>query len=130
MYSRAIALSPKNAEAFKRRGNNLAQMGQFDEAIADLNRAVRLAPKDPWVFNKRGLAWFCQGGYRMAVADFTTAIRLRPDLPHAYFFQANIYRHHLGEPEKAIQDYRVSCRLGQAIACQELEKMGINPEEK
>jgi len=127
VYSQVLKLDPKNAEAYKERGENESQEGQFDEAIADFNRAAALAPQDPWVYNKRGMAWFCQGDYRQAVADFSTAIKLRPDLAISYFFRGNIYRHHLGEPEKAKADYREGCRLGQPLCCGELGKMEGKP---
>jgi Tfp pilus assembly protein PilF len=64
------------------------------------------------------------------VADFSTAIRLAPDSPQAYFFRANMYRHHLNKPDKAAADYRKACALGHPLACQELEKMGLKPEGK
>ncbi len=127
IYTQAMQCDPRNAEACKERGDCLAQEGQFAEAIADLNRAAGLARRDPWVFNKRGMVWFCQGEYQKAVDDFTTAIRLKPDLAIAYFFRANVYRHHLKEPEKAIADYQEGCRLGSPLCCGELEKMGVKP---
>jgi tetratricopeptide (TPR) repeat protein len=127
IYTQAMQCDPRNAEACKERGDCLAQEGQFAEAIADLNRAAGLARRDPWVFNKRGMVWFCQGEYQKAVDDFTTAIRLQPDLAIAYFFRANVYRHHLKEPEKAIADYQEGCRLGSPLCCGELEKMGVKP---
>ncbi len=125
VLTQALNCDPKNAEVLKERGECQAQEGCFPEAMADLNRAAQLAPRDPWVFNKRGLVWFCQGEYRRAVADFSTAIRLAPDSPHAYFFRGNMYRHHLGELDKAIADYKKSCALGFPLACGELEKLGV-----
>lgn len=127
IFTQVMKCDPRNAEACKERGDCLAQEGQFAESIADLNRAARLDPRDPWVFNKRGMAWFCQGEDQKAVDDFTTAIRLKPDLALSYFFRANIYRHQLGEREKAIADYREGCRLGSSLCCGELEKMGVKP---
>lgn len=126
-FTQVIKVDPHNPEAYKERGDNRAQEGDFDGALQDLNRAALLAPKDPWVFNKRGMAHFCQGNYQAAVADFSTAIGLRPDLPHAYFFRANIYHHHLRDLEQAVNDYEQSCKLGFPLACQELEKLGIKP---
>jgi len=130
IYTQAMKCDPRNAEACKERGDCLAQEGQFAEAIADLNRAAGLARRDPWVFNKRGMAWFCQGEYQKAVDDFTTAIRLKPDLALSYFFRGNIYRHHLGQRDKAIADYQKGCRLGSSLCCGELEKMAIKSEKK
>jgi tetratricopeptide (TPR) repeat protein len=124
VFTKVIALDPQNAEAFKERGDNQAQEGRFDEALADLNRAARLNPKDVWVFNKRGMVWLCQGNYEKALADFSTAIQVGPDLPHAYFFRGNVYRHHLNQPDKAIADYQQACKMGHPLACRELEKMG------
>jgi tetratricopeptide (TPR) repeat protein len=127
IYTQAMQCDPRNAEACKERGDCLAQEGQFAEAIADLNRAAGLARRDPWVFNKRGMVWFCQGEYQKAVDDFTTAIRLQPDLAISYFFRANVYLHHLKEPEKAAADYQEGCRLGSSLCCGELEKMRSKP---
>lgn len=130
IFTQAMKCDPRNAEACKERGDCLAQEGQFAEAIADLNRAAGLARRDPWVFNKRGMVWFCQGEYQKAVDDFTTAIRLKPDLSLSYFFRGNIYRHHLGQRDKAIADYQEGCRLGSSLCCGELDKMGIKTEKK
>jgi tetratricopeptide (TPR) repeat protein len=127
IFTQVMKCDPRNSEACKERGDCLAQEGQFAEAIADLDRAARLAPRDPWVFNKRGMAWFCQGEYQRAVDDFSTAIRLQPDLALSYFFRGNIYRHHLGERDKAIADYQEGCRLGNPLCRDELEKMGVKP---
>jgi tetratricopeptide (TPR) repeat protein len=127
VFTQVIRLDPRNPEAYKERGDNRAQEGDFDAALQDLDQAALLAPKDPWVFNKRGMAYFCQGNYQAAVVDFSTAIGLRPDLPHAYFFRANIYRHHLRDLEQAVNDYEQACKLGFPLACQELEKLGIKP---
>ncbi len=124
VFTQAIKCDPNSAQAFKERGECQAQEGCFPEAMADLNLAAKLTPLDPWVYNKRGIVWFCQGEYKKAVADFSIAIRLAPDSPHAYFFRANMYRHHLGEPDKAAADYRRACALGHPLSCQELEKMG------
>jgi tetratricopeptide (TPR) repeat protein len=129
IFNQVLQEDPRNAEAYKERGDNLTQEGRFAEAIADLNRAAYLARRDPWVFNKRGMAWFCQGEYQKAVDDFTTAIGLRPDLAISYFFRGNIYRHHLGQRDKAIADYQEGCRLGSSLCCGELEKMEIKPEK-
>lgn len=129
VYSQALNCDPKNAEALKERGECQAQEGCFPEAMADLNRAAKLTPRDPWVYNKRGMVWFCQGEYQKAVADFSTAIRLAPDSPHAYFFRANMYRHHLGQPDKALADYRQACKLGHPLSCRELEKLGVKPAD-
>lgn len=128
IYAQVMQYDPRNAEAYKERGDCLAQESQFAEALADLNKAARLAPRDPWVFNKRGMVWFCQSEYHKAVADFTTAIRLKPDLALSYFFRGNIYQHHLKKPKQAIADYQKGCRLGSSLCCGELEKMGVKPE--
>jgi tetratricopeptide (TPR) repeat protein len=130
IFSHAMRCDPRTAEACKERGDCLAQEGQFIEALADLNRAARLAPRDPWVFNKRGMAWFCQGEYQKAVDDFTTAISMQPELALSYFFRGNIYRHHLGQQDKAIADYQAGCRLGSSLCCGELEKLGVKPANR
>ncbi len=70
------------------------------------------------------MAWFCQGEYQKAVDDFTTAIRLKPDLAISYFFRGNIYRHHLGEREKAIADYKEAAAWGVPSAAGSWKRWG------
>lgn len=124
IFNQVLHQDPDNVTALKERGVNLANDGKLDEALRDLNRAAQLAPTDPWVFNHRGMVHFCRQDYQAAVADFSQAIKLRPDLPHAYFFRANLYRYHLNQPDQARSDFAQGCKLGHPLCCDELEKMG------
>jgi tetratricopeptide (TPR) repeat protein len=57
-FSTAINIDGSCMEAWKRRGQSRAAIGQDAEAIVDLTRAAELAPKDADIYHQRGLIYF------------------------------------------------------------------------
>jgi tetratricopeptide (TPR) repeat protein len=57
-FSAAIKIDDACMEAWKRRGQSRAAMGQDAEAVLDLTRAAELAPKDADIYHQRGLIYF------------------------------------------------------------------------
>lgn len=57
-FSAAIKIDDTCMEAWKRRGQSRAAMGQDAEAVLDLTRAAELAPKDADIYHQRGLIYF------------------------------------------------------------------------
>lgn len=55
-YSAAIALDPRNANAFHNRGTSCEKMGRLQEAVGDFSRAIELEPRNASSYNSRGLA--------------------------------------------------------------------------
>ena len=60
-------------------------MGQYKEAIADLDAAIRLDPSPPMVYEVRGSLLITSGNYDRGMADFQTMFRLNPKDPAAQF---------------------------------------------
>jgi hypothetical protein len=76
--NRAIALDPRDADAYGNRAAVYEMRGDPDRAIADADEAIRLFPKSDFAYNWRAKAWFDKGAYDRAIADYDQALKLDP----------------------------------------------------
>jgi tetratricopeptide (TPR) repeat protein len=72
-FSQAIALNPKNAEAYNGRGNVYRREGDLDRAIADSSQAIVLNPKLKFAYTNRGVTYQLKGDLDRAIADYNHA---------------------------------------------------------
>lgn len=91
-YDRAIALMPKNAEAFSNRGIVLQALGRFAEALASYDQAVGLDPAYAAAYNNRGNALQDLKRYDEAVASYDKAVALKLDYSEALNNRGNALR--------------------------------------
>ena len=68
-----------------------------------VNRWIADDPKNASAYFSRHYAWMKIGEPRRALDDMNTVIKLQPD-PTSFLLRGQVYRH-LGEYEKALQDY-------------------------
>jgi tetratricopeptide (TPR) repeat protein len=61
----------------------LTDLGDFDEALRELQTARRLLPDRPEIPFKLGVLLSNHGRYSEACANFTEALRLNPDFEQA-----------------------------------------------
>jgi tetratricopeptide (TPR) repeat protein len=61
----------------------LTDLGDFDEALRELQTALRLLPDRPEIPFKLGVLLSNHGRYSEACANFTEALRLKPDFHEA-----------------------------------------------
>jgi hypothetical protein len=80
-----IALSPRNATAYRSRGLLYGKIQDFDHAIVDFDRALALNPNDASAYYLRGLAWHRKKDPTRAIADYDKAIELDP--PNEKFYR-------------------------------------------
>ena len=66
-FTRAVEISPNNAEFRQNRGNALLRLGRTEEAVAELDRAVRLEPG-------RANAYALLGRGRLVMGDTVVAL--------------------------------------------------------
>jgi tetratricopeptide (TPR) repeat protein len=97
--------APADAEAFLKRGEELAGVHEYDRAIADYSTAIRLKPDYAEAFNDRGFAYYLKVNYEQAIADYTRAIELRPDYPKAYNSRGVVYMAGGYGRAKAVADF-------------------------
>ena len=78
-----IELKPDFAEAWNRRGNAYAALGDEDRALADYERAIALNPYQFGTLESCGEIWMTRSNYRRAADFFRRALDLNPNLPEA-----------------------------------------------
>jgi WD40 repeat protein/tetratricopeptide (TPR) repeat protein len=103
-YDQAIALDPKDASVFLKRGAAYFKKGDLDRAIADDNEAVRLDPRYALTYFSRAAAYSAKRDFDRAVADYDEAIRLYPKYVPAYYGRARAYIAKY-DVNRAIADY-------------------------
>jgi len=120
-FTKAIALDPKDADAYKYRGLSWQYIDD-DKAIADYTKAIALNPKDAWAYKNRASAWYNKGDNDKAIADYTKAIEIDPQDDTAWYNRARTYSIS-GEKDKALSD------LKRAIAFNESFKENAKSDE-
>jgi tetratricopeptide (TPR) repeat protein len=77
-FGHAIALDPKNSNAYRGRGVLYIKKSEFDRALSDLDRAISLNSNDAHAHYYRGCLFGIRGETTRAIADFDKAIKLDP----------------------------------------------------
>lgn len=114
-YTRAILIRPDYADAYNNRGNAQADLGKFENAVADYNRAILLNPGDAIPYNNRGLARIKMGNPKEAIMDFTKAIMLDSTSMTSYNNRGEAYLQ-LSRYEEAITDFDKAIELDKDFA--------------
>jgi tetratricopeptide (TPR) repeat protein len=90
-----------------RRAEAYRVLGQFDEALADINRAAERLPNNKSIYDIRGQLHSQMGEHEKALADFGKAIELDPESPRIYDARAEIHREQ-ERLEEALADWTAS----------------------
>ena len=98
-YSRALAINPKNAEAYANRALARLEKGDSAGAASDDTCALEFDPKNPGIYAGRALARQILGAFSGAVSDYDKVIELSAgDSPGARLHRQILLRR-LGRPE-------------------------------
>jgi tetratricopeptide (TPR) repeat protein len=82
----------------------LAQQGNYTDAIALLSELINRHPHNAVDYNNRGLIYFQSGEMQKALRDYNAALKFNPHLASAYNNRANYYAA-CGELSAALADY-------------------------
>jgi tetratricopeptide (TPR) repeat protein/predicted small lipoprotein YifL len=81
-FSKAVALDPKRADAWRERGLRYWMEKQYDKAVADATQVIALKPKEAQGYIERA-QWLSESGTPeakdKAITDVRTATRLAPE---------------------------------------------------
>lgn len=121
-YTKAIVLRPENSKIYLNRGIVYIKMENYDKAINDLNKAILLNPGYIEAFIKRGLTNLKKRNFDYAINDCNYALSLDPNMAEAYYTRGMAFRGE-GLSDKAKNDFKKSCELGNDSGCQEYEKI-------
>lgn len=76
--------NPKNPIAYYLKGDALARLEKWDEALKTFNKALELNPKHAMVLNARGVVYAARGEWDNAIKDFETTKFLNSSFVDAY----------------------------------------------
>jgi tetratricopeptide (TPR) repeat protein len=79
-YSKAIEISPQNADAYYNRGITRETAGDADGAIADFSKALDINPQYAEAYAGRGLIRLAQGLDAEAQKDFDRYLELNKEM--------------------------------------------------
>jgi tetratricopeptide (TPR) repeat protein len=103
-YNQAIAINPRDSEAYKNRGLTKNALGDNQGAIADYNQAIAINPIYSDAYYNRGNAKYQLGDKQGAIADYNQAIAINPRFSDAYS-NRGYAKSQLGDKQGALADY-------------------------
>ena len=80
----------ETAITYFHRGVEKAELGDYEEAIADLDVAIALDPQYSEAYYLRGVAKYQLGNYEAAIADFNQTIEIYP-ISDVYYYRGLAY---------------------------------------
>jgi tetratricopeptide (TPR) repeat protein len=109
LFSEAIKLNPKYANAYFSRGYVHTQIQDWQKGVDDFNQALALDPNLKEVYYNRGIPLFELQDFKGALSDYNQAISISPNFPEAY--------HNRGYTKQNLQDFQGALRdFSKAIA--------------
>lgn len=75
-FTKALALDPKYAVAYRNRGNAHSQLGNYQQAVTDYGKALILDPNFVAAYYNRRIAYYRLGNDRQAIEDMKSGARL------------------------------------------------------
>jgi Flp pilus assembly protein TadD len=86
LYNEVIKLMPDDWESYGDRGVCYRELGQEENAIADINKAISLNPQVSYLYSDRGITYFQLGETEKAEADIEKAAELNTKCPNVVYF--------------------------------------------
>jgi serine/threonine protein kinase len=84
-YDKAIAIKPKDHEAWHNRGVALDRLKKYEEAITSYDKAIAIKPDYHEAWYNRGVALDKLKKYEEAIASYDKAIAIKPDYHEAWY---------------------------------------------
>ena len=122
-FTKAISLTPDDAQAYVKRGEAAASKGDYDRAIADFTKAAALDPRQSTAvqaivrnpeyaagYDAHGIAYYRSEDYDHAISDFNQAIKLDPNNA-AYYSHRGLAYNANEDYDHAISDYNQAIKL-------------------
>ena len=104
LFRQAIGVAPTCAEYHHAVGLASMELGEYDEAKANILRAIRLGSR-PEFHNSLGNLWKRQGRLAEAIRSYRRAVRQNADLAEAHHNLGDCYRL-AGQLERAVDSFR------------------------
>lgn len=106
LFTLLIFACKNNSSAhFLKNGSAKYKLGDYKNAIVDLNQAVLLDESLAEAYYVRALSYSELGKFKLALQDFNRAIDLEPEMEDAIFNRAFYARQPLQDFQGAVEDY-------------------------
>jgi serine/threonine protein kinase len=109
-YTQDIKLKPNDPDAYFRRGDARASLGDKNGAIDDYSQAIEIDPEDANFYAHRGDIYYKSKNYKMAIEDYNKSIELNSGDADVFSNRGNA-RSALGDKKGAIEDYTQVIKL-------------------
>jgi tetratricopeptide (TPR) repeat protein len=83
VFTKSLAVQPKNEVTLDFRGNVYVELGQTDLAIADFTKAIKCNPRFAKAYFNRGCVYQDTSKLKEAIADYRSALRIDPKFVQA-----------------------------------------------
>lgn len=108
--NRAVVLTPRDANAYARRGEIYHAMKRDAEAVANFLRAAQLDPDSLSALSGMGVCRLVEGDWPDAIRWYTRAIRVAPKRARLHLARAICFEHE-ARIEEAIADFSAAIAL-------------------
>jgi regulator of sirC expression with transglutaminase-like and TPR domain len=115
LYDHTLKVTDYNLPIYINRGAVYNGLGNYRQAIEDLNRVIEIKPGYAEVYINRGAAYNGLGNYKQAIEDCDRAIKIKPGYAEAYTNRGNAY-YGLGNYRQAIEDYDRAIKIKPGLA--------------
>lgn len=110
-FTKSIELEPTHNQSYGGRGFAKYALGNYQEAILDLNTAIESYPEFAEAYySLRGLAKASLGDYRGSIDDFSKALLIDPKFTEAVSNRATSKRN-LNDYQGALEDYSLAVKI-------------------
>jgi tetratricopeptide (TPR) repeat protein len=103
LFNHTLKVTDHNWPTYNSRGTAYYILGNYRQAIEDLNRAIEIKPDFADAYYNRGLAYNDLHNYKQAIEDYSRAIEIKPAYTGAYNDRGVAYNE-LGNYRQAIED--------------------------
>ncbi len=105
-----IEQNPNDAGAYLQKADMLAQMGDYQNALAMYNVALGLNPSDARAYLNRSVIKMMMGDYEGAAKDLNAAIAANPELAKAYY-NRGVANTNMMQLNNALKDFSKAMEL-------------------
>lgn len=113
------------AEEHFKKGNEFAQAGEFDKAIAEYQAVLKAEPNNTSALTNLGVVYYSLGNLDQAIAQYQKAIQIAPNDAdiHSNLAAAYVQKAQMGQAQpdrslldKALQEYQTAVQLKPDLA--------------
>jgi len=122
-YSRlaTLGVGSQFSEAFNNYGYALAQLGQYEPALAAIEKSLHLKPGNAATLDSKGFVLYGLRRYADALAAYQEAVKADPSIPEVYLHLGQTYEQ-LNAHEKALKAYETYLQLASVTPDDQLDK--------